>query len=239
MAKAESLGQGRSWIWNPYRDPEQIKPELTSQFPILPWWLHGAAPPPDSLGHWEAEDGEALVPVLSIDSVGALFKIWIKIIQGDSILAQVLDQLFSSVPSLHGLARGYGEEHLAEAHIETCTPIPSQPSAPAQIWKCLFTLKAAPSLSEALLPPLGCVLSCLQHLPSVCPWHSSNDKFISPSANTSPEEHCWGLSAAAWRVAKGKERFLLTRTKNKPKPPNLTWQNKNSPNKYLVVRTAF
>lgn len=141
MAKAESLGQGRSWIWNPYRDPEQIKPELTSQFPILPWWLHGAAPPPDSLGHWEAEDGEALVPVLSIDSVGALFKIWIKIIQDDSILAQVLDQLFSSVPSLHGLARGYGEEHLAEAHIETCTPIPSQPSAPAQIWKCSLPLK--------------------------------------------------------------------------------------------------
>lgn len=156
-------------VWNPYRDPEQIKPDLTSQFPTLLWWLRGAAPPPDSLGHWEAEDAEALIPVLSIDSVGALFKVWFKINQGDNILEQVLHRLFSSLASLRGLARGPGVEHQAEAHTETCTPTPSQPGAPSQIWKCLFTLKAAPSLSQALLPPLGCVLWCLQHLPSARP----------------------------------------------------------------------
>lgn len=77
-------------VWDPYRDPEQIKPELISQFPILLLWLHAAVPPPDSLGHWEAEDTEALVPVLSIDSVGALFKIWIQRNQGDNVLEQRL-----------------------------------------------------------------------------------------------------------------------------------------------------
>ena len=88
MAKVE--GGGMSWegqilgVWDPHRDPE-----LISQLPILLLGLHGVGSLLDSLGHWEAGNAETLVPVLSIDSVGTLFKIWIKINQHDS---NVLEQ---------------------------------------------------------------------------------------------------------------------------------------------------
>lgn len=189
---------------------------------------------------WLATRKEMLkpwVPVLTIDSVGTLFKIQIFKNQGYSII--------SSLPSFpHNLASGPSLEHCAQT--DTHTPMHSQPGPASIDLKVLVHsqkqllhsqrpghLHTAPTL-------LGCVLWYLQHLPSASPWDGSNDKFIGPSANArAPEEHHWGLSITAWRVVKGEERSLLMRMKNKPKPANLTRQNKNNPNKYLVVRKAF
>lgn len=64
-------------IWDPHRDPEQ---GTLSPFPILPLGQHGTSFPLDSLGCQEAGVAEALLSIISVDT---LVKIWIKRNQSD------------------------------------------------------------------------------------------------------------------------------------------------------------